>query len=156
MSDAAFAKSDLFAGIEEEALEAVAGLARREELPAGERVFRLGGEARAVYVIESGTVALTLPITVGSAERDITIDEKGAGALIGWSALVAPHRFTLGAHAVSDVVISSLDVEGLSGLFRGRPQIQATVMTNLAGVVAGRLTRWQAIAVRSAHRWIGG
>lgn len=147
--------SELLVGLNDAELELVASTATRVEFPAGSRLFELGGEANELYLVAEGEVALTLPIEVGHLERDLRLDEKGAGALVGWSGLVPPRRYTLGASASTDCVLIRLDAAALDRIFEDEPSLRGRVMSNLAGVMAGRMTQYQAIVVRNVQRWLG-
>jgi CRP-like cAMP-binding protein len=150
----ALRNSELLAGLNDAELELVEATASRLELRAGERLFELGGEARELYIVSAGGVALTLPIEVGRSERDLRLDERGRGAMVGWSGLVTPHRYTLGAAAATDCVLVRLDTEALEAVFAQAPALHGRIMSNLAAVMAGRLTQYQAIVVRNVQRWL--
>ena len=150
----AFYKSELFAGLEPESLATLHQIVRRQELAAGEHLFRLGEEAKTIFIIESGRIALTLPLTIRGTAQDITIEEKEHGAVIAWSVLIPPHKLTLGAHAVTDAVLHGIDRADLVSLFERQPRIKLTTFVNLAQVIASRLYQLEGIMLRDLQRWV--
>src|SRR5512138_1015803 len=91
--------TDLTKGLGEDEARDLLALAGRKPLAAGEPLFRLGGAADALYVVERGRIALSVPMRIRGAEEDVLVEEMGQGETVGWSGLIAPHRFTLDATA---------------------------------------------------------
>jgi signal transduction histidine kinase len=69
----------LFAGLTEEDLDRLCGMAETETLPAGEVLMEEGGLGDALYVILDGT----FEITKRSQERDLWIATRGPGEMLG-------------------------------------------------------------------------
>ena len=95
----ASSQMDLALGLSETDAAALQALGTRLALEPGQSLFRMGTPADAVYVVERGRVALTLPLRIRDGEEEIVVEEKQAGETVGWSGLVPPHRFTLNASA---------------------------------------------------------
>lgn len=148
--------ADLFRGLDPGQLGEVMARGTRRELAAGETLFELGAEAKSIFVIESGRVALTLPLKIGSRTRSLTLMERTGGTAVGWSALVPPYRYTQGGHAITRGEVLQFEAAALRELFECRPRIHAIIATSLAAIVAGRLGQWQAIALRNAESWVLG
>lgn len=144
--------TELFRGLDADDLAHVANLGRVRRIKDGETIFSLGEAAREFYVVASGQVALTLPLPVGGSYRVINVQEMDAGHMLGWSALVAPNKYTFGARAVADAVLLAFQATDLAELFHVYPRIQRTVVTNLTSVIASRLTQVQAILLRDLQR----
>src|SRR5574341_976121 len=101
-------RPDLLAGLADEEAERVLALGSRLPLAAGQVLFNLGDAADSLFVVESGRVALTLPLKLRDGQRDVLIEERSPGQALGWSALVPPHRFTLKAAAAIDSEVLAL------------------------------------------------
>ncbi|MEQ4306266.1 cyclic nucleotide-binding domain-containing protein [Plantactinospora sp. B6F1] len=63
----------------------------------GYRLFAAGRPAMRFWLLRSGRVALDLP---RPGRGDVAIETVGAGEVLGWSWLFAPHRWQFGAVAV--------------------------------------------------------
>ena len=143
---------DLTQGLAEDDTKALLALAGRKTLASGEPLFRLGAEADALYVVGRGRIALSIPMRIRGAEEDVLVEEMGQGETVGWSGLVAPHRFTLDATAVvpSEVLAFSRGV--LLEHFRAHPAVAHTVTRNVATVIGHRLLVFQTMWLREMER----
>jgi CRP-like cAMP-binding protein len=144
--------SDLLHGLAPADVDAVLSLGRRLQLSSGDTLFELGAEADCLFLVVRGLVALRLPMQVYHHERDVLVEERQPGQAIGWSALIAPHRFTLTAAAVVETEVLVFDRDPLLELFASRPEVGYVVMRNLAGVVGERLQVFQAMWLREMQR----
>lgn len=145
---------ELFSGLSDAELELVRGIGRKVTIESGREIFKLGEEATTLFLIEQGKVALTLPLAIRDVVRDVTLEEKEAGAAIGWSALVPPFKLTLNARATSDVVLLGLDRAPLAEVFECNQRIHLVTATNLCQLIAGRLALLEAIVLRGLQRWV--
>lgn len=64
--------------------------------PAGARIFEEGSKADRFWIVITGLVALDVHVP---GRRAATVDAIGQGELLGWSWLVPPHTWQLGAEA---------------------------------------------------------
>jgi CRP-like cAMP-binding protein len=131
---------ELFSGLREDELETIQAIAKSRRFSASKQIFELGEPARSLFVIESGTVALTLPLKIREVTRAVTIEQAETGGVIAWSALVPPHKLTLSAD--------------LAQIFERQPRIHGVVANNLCAVIADRLTTLKALLVRDLQRWV--
>lgn len=139
----------LFNGLSSSRVARVARVAHWREYEPMQPLVELGESAFAAFAIDRGEVALTVPLALGDRARTITAELKGPHSIVAWSALVAPHRCTTGAHARTRTRVAVLQRDLLAPIFADDPEFEARVMMNLARVIASRLARWQAIALRS-------
>lgn len=151
---AALAASELFSGLFAEELEQLQSIQRRAALEPGMTVFRFGEPAVSIFVVEAGRLALTIPLTIRGTSRNVTVQEKGPGSVVGWSAVIPPHLLTLGAHAVEASTVLSFDRGELEALFDRQPRLKLVVISNLAQVIAGRLCLLEGILLRDLQRWL--
>ena len=145
---------ELFQGLSAGEAENVRALGALVQLAPGEVLFRLGGMADRLYVVERGLVELTLPMHVGDQTLDVPVEQREAGQGLGWSALIAPHRFTLTAKALVETVVLGLPREALQAYFDANPNVGLTVTRNVASIVGQRLQVIQTMWLREMQRVI--
>lgn len=145
---------ELFRGVEARSLERLAALASRVEVPAKTVLFRMGDPAEKLYVVARGKVTLALPFQLKSSEQDLTVDEKVPQELVGWSALVAPHRSTMTAQAQVDSELWVFPGEALRAALASEPATGMKVMANVAEALGRRFVQTQALWVRELQRGI--
>jgi CRP/FNR family transcriptional regulator, cyclic AMP receptor protein len=144
--------SELLRGLPAPAADAIVALATRQRVAAGTELFRLGGAADSVFVVERGRILLTLPLTVGGCEKDVLIEERSPGQAVGWSALVPPHLFTLNATAPLDSEVLAIPRLALAAFFADDPAVGAVVMRNVAEIMGQRLQVYQTMWLREMQR----
>ena len=85
-------------------------LSRDVSFPRDTRIFDEGREADRFWILRTGSVALDLNVPGRPAP---IIETLGPGELLGWSWLVAPHAWQLGARAATlvraDAAATALD-----------------------------------------------
>jgi CRP-like cAMP-binding protein len=145
-------ESDLLAGLSPDDASQVLVLGGTRALSPGEVIFELGDEARDLYLVKKGRVELTLPMRVGGTQEDVPVEERMAAQMLGWSALVPPHRFTLKATATVETELLAIPREDLQRFFTSRPELGLVVMTNLAAIVGQRFQLFQTMWLRQVQR----
>ena len=96
MEQAGLERLSFFNGLPGWALAHLAAAAREEELPAGRTVLHQHDRTRTVHFLLAG--ALQIYVRVG--EDDLLVAVLGdPGELVGWSAMVPPHRYRATATA---------------------------------------------------------
>jgi CRP-like cAMP-binding protein len=146
--------SELLDGLAADEAVEVRALGTRLHLAAGDTLFRLGSGAERLFIVERGRVALTVPMRVGRQEEEILIEERLPGQVLGWSALVPPHRFTLSATAQLDSELLALPRAALLEHFSRRPAVGYVVARNVAAVTGQRLQVFQAMWLREMQRMV--
>jgi hypothetical protein len=68
---------DLFDGLNEDELKAIAALGHEENFDEGEVIFQEGAEARRVYLLLEGRVTLRFRLPLKPPSRETTIDTMG-------------------------------------------------------------------------------
>jgi CRP-like cAMP-binding protein len=142
----------LLEGLSPEQSAEVMALGARTRLASGGVLFRLGAAADDVFIVERGRISLTLPMQVGGVQREVLVEERLPGQLVGWSGLVPPHRFTLNASAQLDTELIALPRAALLAHFADRPAVGYVLSRNLAAVVGHRLQVLQAMWLREMQR----
>ena len=105
--------SALFRGLPAAACQPFVPIARPRRLNKGDYLFRLGEPANTLFIIHSGMVHLTMPLTMRASEREVVVQEAGIGETLAWSALVEPCRFTMSARGGSDVELLAFAGSGI-------------------------------------------
>jgi CRP/FNR family cyclic AMP-dependent transcriptional regulator len=130
---------DLFEGLNEDGLKAIAALGHEENFDEGEVIFQEGAEARRVYLLLEGRVTLRFRLPLKPPSRETTIDTISKGEAFGWSALVRPHRLTATAICSEPSRCLTFEREDLQRLFQESNAIGYVVMEHLTAVIASRL-----------------
>jgi CRP-like cAMP-binding protein len=130
---------ELLEGLNEDELKAVAAFGHEESFNEGEVIFQEATEARRVYLLLEGRVALRFRLPLKPPSRETTIDTMGKGEAFGWSALVRPHLLTATAICSEPSKCLAFEREDLRQLFQENNHIGFTVMEHLAAVIATRL-----------------
>ncbi len=81
----------IFGSLTEEQRQRVGSLERTETYEADAIICKQGAEARKLYLVEEGQVAVECELQDG---KRIPISSVSAGGAFGWSALVRPYLFT--------------------------------------------------------------
>jgi CRP-like cAMP-binding protein len=146
--------SELLEGLTAEEAAAVRALAESVRLASGDHLFRLGSEAERLFVVQRGSIALSLPMRVGRHEEEVLVEERGPGQAVGWSALVPPHRFTLTATAQVDTEVLALPRAALLAHFAAHPGVGYAVTRNVAAITGQRLQVFQTMWLREMQRMV--
>jgi CRP/FNR family transcriptional regulator, cyclic AMP receptor protein len=132
----------LFAALSPQQCETVAAHAQTITLPAGRRLFEQGEAADRCWLIRSGRV--TLDVEVLGAGRQV-VQTLGAGDVLGWSWLVPPYRWQLGAETTEPVVAELLDGTALRAVADRDPSCGYPLAL---GLIAALLPRLQSTRAR--------
>ena len=146
------AASSLFHGLSMEECQAFVPLARPQLVAKGEYLFRLGQLAPTLFIVRSGLVELTMPLSMRGGDQDVAVEEARAGDTVAWSALIDPYRFTMSGRAGSDVELLGFSPSDLQAALAAQPDIGLRILTNLAQVIARRLQVTQTLWTRELQR----
>jgi CRP-like cAMP-binding protein len=124
-----------FVGLDERALDLVAGCATNTHFRPGTYLFHEGQPADTFYVIRRGLVALESRGPTGS----VVIDTADEGDVVGWSWLVAPYRWTFDARAAEEASVISFDGACLRGKCEDDPALGYALLQRVVQVMAERL-----------------
>lgn len=143
----------LLAGLEPSFLEQLALIAQEMTIASGEWLFHEGENADALYLISQGKIELRFRL---DRNRSIYVDLKtlGAGDALGWSALVPPYTYSMGATAAEDVELFRIDSESLRVLVEDHPEQGYALMQGIAQTMATRLTTLSEQAPRLSLRLV--
>lgn len=106
------------------------------------RLFAVGGSARHFWLIRSGLVALDIH---APGRGDVVVESIGAGAVLGWSWLFSPYRWSFGAVVVEAIQAIEFEAAPVRRLMAVDPGLSAELTGRFMRVVVERL---QATRVR--------
>jgi CRP/FNR family cyclic AMP-dependent transcriptional regulator len=130
----------LFAGQNAYMLDEIAMISDEISVSAGDWLFHENEDAKKFYLILEGEIALTLYIYYkGSAKHLKTTSALTKGQFFGWSALVPPHHYKLGALAETNSKLLVIDGKALRQLFDDNPEFGYPFMKNIAEEISDRL-----------------
>ncbi|MFJ5102722.1 Crp/Fnr family transcriptional regulator [Streptomyces sp. NPDC088554] len=119
-----------------EGRERLRRLATVVSFPDGTRIFEEGRWADRFWIVRSGQVALDLHVP---GRHAAVVDTLGSGDLLGWSWLLPPYVWRLGAEAVRPVEAQEFDARVVRALCEADPVFGRAVYRGVAEVVAQRL-----------------
>jgi CRP-like cAMP-binding protein len=147
-----FRSSPLFADCTEQELAKLDRMASEREFGAEEFVFAQGSVAQELIVVAAGEIQLELPVSILGESKSIAFEAKTRGEVVGWSALVPPHRYTLTARASREARVVVLPAAELTALFHAEPELGFRMMKNFAAIVAERLQHMQSMWLQEIQR----
>lgn len=111
-------------------------LAREVGIPAGVVIFEEDDAADRFWILCEGRVALDFQVPGrGSA----VVETIGPGDLLGWSWLVEPFRWQLGARARTDVTAYEFDTSAVFGLIERDLAFGLALTMKVAATIGQRL-----------------
>lgn len=149
---AALSASWFGGGLGPEAVARLAGIAEVRTVEPGTELTREGQLTEALGIVLSGRVALR---TLVPERGMVTILTVEPGDVVGWSALVPPHRASSQAVAIEPVTLLELPGERLRALLRADHALAASVYPRVLQVVSRRLaaTRLQLLDLFDREEW---
>ena len=154
MDNAVLKKAEIFGGMDDLQVNRLTGIAQLRRLRPEECLFLLGDRAEQIYVVLSGKVELTFPLSFGGAMREVCVESKLAGSALGWSALVKPYRFTLSARVGDWCDVAAFSRQDLLQVFEANPRTGYLFTKNVSELIGRRLLHVQALWAREVQRAI--
>ncbi|MBX3427814.1 MAG: cyclic nucleotide-binding domain-containing protein [Pirellulales bacterium] len=147
---AALIKADFLHGLSEAQLDRLAAIARVAKFPAQTTIFEEYDDAKDVYLIVHGKVALANCTPATGHRMMMTVDD---GELMGWSPLVESDRFSATAHTLQPTTVLAFDGHALLELCAQDSQFGFEIMRRTAKVLEERLmaTRLQMLDLCGAQ-----
>ncbi|MCX4553488.1 cyclic nucleotide-binding domain-containing protein [Streptomyces sp. NBC_01267] len=130
------ATRDMFDGLPSDRRERLREVVSDVSFPGGTRIFEEGRRADRFWVVRSGQVALDLHVP---GRQAAVVDTVGPGELLGWSWLLPPYVWHLGAQAVRTVDAEQYDATVVRALCEADPVFGRAMYRVVAEVVAARL-----------------
>jgi CRP-like cAMP-binding protein len=141
-------RNPFFSSLDQSFLDEIVSIATLIEIKEGDWLFKQEEEAQYIYVIIDGKISLTIMF------RDHIIDKLNAYMkyeIIGWSALVKPYIYTMGAIAETDAKALQINGQLLMELMEESKDQGYILLGNLTEVIAERLinSNIQLMSIRS-------
>ena len=134
--------SELLRNFETKHLEKMAPLCRGISFREGTTVFKEGDEAKELYILTEGRVALEMEIHPvpdrPSIPTAVEVVTRGDG--FGWSAVVEPYVYTLSARCLTNCQVLALKGEMLREVMADDAELGYEFMTRIAKLISLRLT----------------
>jgi len=141
--------SEIFEDLTEAELDRIAKQCREEVYEAGTTIFKEGDEARELYIVEEGRVALEVTLHIGSGVgRQGIIDVITKGGIFGSSAFCEINVYTNSARCVEKTRVLVMTGGELCSLFEDDIRAGYKVMQKLVNIVR---SRFEHIADTLAH-----
>ena len=134
--DELLAGHDLFVGMDSATLALLAGCASNVVFDTGEQLFVEGDPADRFWILRHGQVSLE--VTAPGAGQ-LIIETLGPGAVVGWSWLVAPYRWSFDAVAQEATRAVAFDVGCLRAKMDSDPRVGYQLMGRFLPIVVDRL-----------------
>ncbi len=138
-----------FKDFSDEQLTKLTALATEESHPAGVQLYQKGDAARGLYIITQGKVVLFMDNYMGPHKppMQVTVDMITIGDPMGWSSIVEPYLYTLGALCIDNVKLIAFDAFALRKLIEEDYALGFKMMQAVAKVISTRLIHTQIILV---------
>ncbi|MFE1176130.1 Crp/Fnr family transcriptional regulator [Streptomyces sp. NPDC058773] len=104
--------------------------------PSGTRIFEEGKPADRFWIVRTGSVNLDIQ---ASGRRPTVVDSLGHGDLLGWSWLLPPYAWRMGAEAFTPVRAYEFDATAVRALCEADAALGLAVTRCVLDVVARRL-----------------
>ena len=129
----ALSQAELFQGLSEETLDAIAALCRACDYEEGESVYRFGDDALDVYVLVNGRVRFSLGVGNRPGEGHSVFTSR---MVIGWAALVTdqPRRIATAA-CLEPTRLLAISGNALLEVLEANPADGFIVMKRLAAMI---------------------
>ena len=129
-------KHPFLEGIRPDLMAVLVGCAKNRRFEAGEYLTREDEEADRFFLVRTGRVALRVR---GAREGALTILTVGPGEMVGWSWLVAPHRYRFDAQALEATPAFEFDGRCVRTKCEENPELGYQLLSRISAAMARRL-----------------
>ena len=138
-----------FKGFSDGELKKFAEIATEQTYKAGVQLYKKGEPAKNLALLEEGKVLMTLETYVGPQRppMQVTVDIVTKGEAMGWSSVVEPYIYTLGARCIDDSRLIMFDAAKLRQILDADKALGFKFIHAVAKVIATRLTHTEIILV---------
>jgi CRP-like cAMP-binding protein len=120
-------------------LARIAKLAEEHIIEAGGILFSQGDPAKYLFLVMEGTIVLTMNVGQKGAQTLEELEPLGKDRVVGWSSMVKPHVYKMGAYARQRSHVIAFDGNRLHQLFDENPSFGYYFMQRLNEVIGSRL-----------------
>jgi CRP-like cAMP-binding protein len=144
----------LFSGLDDEMIKKLAMAGEKVSIKKGDWLFREGEVAKHLYIILKGKVEIK--VSLGKEDMyQVGVTRLVDGDLFGWSSLVEPYKYQLGAVATTTCELAKFDGIRLCELFTHNPAVGYIMMSRITQVIGARLVhlRIRFVSLIEGGRW---
>lgn len=121
-------------------LDEIALISDEVHVKNGECLFQEDTEADRFYIVKEGSIFLTTCIyRGGKVEHLDAMEPIGKGEVLGWSAVVQPYKYRMGALARADSTVIAIEAEPLRHLLEENPENGYLFMKKISELISDRL-----------------
>jgi CRP-like cAMP-binding protein len=128
----------LFAGLAPDVTAFLTAQARVRRLEDNEVVFRYGERADSFYLVTKGRVSVEVAAIEGPA---LQLQELGPGAVLGWSWLIPPNRWSFQARATTAAEVIEFDGRAVLAQCEADPKFGYALLKRFSTLMSERLER---------------
>lgn len=132
----ALAAHPFLRGMHRDHLETLGTAASDTAFGPGQRIFEAGGYAGRFWLVQSGHIALDVPVP---GEGAVVVETIGMGDLLGWSWLFPPFSWAFGAVSITPVQAFEFDAAAVRASCAADPAFGGELTRRVASVMARRL-----------------
>jgi CRP/FNR family cyclic AMP-dependent transcriptional regulator len=138
-----------FKGFHDEEIKKLADMAIEDSYKAGIQIYKRGEPATKFYILEEGKILMVMDTYMGPHRppMQVTVDIVTKGEAMGWSTVVEPYLYTLGARCIDESKLITFDAVGLKQILNEDKSLGFKFMHAIAKVIATRLTHTEIILV---------
>ena len=138
MSPQVLNQLDIFSTLDDQAAARVRLLMKRHRVPGGWALFREGDEGNQMYIVLSGTVAISINTAGG---EEIEVARVGEGSFFGEMAILEKDVRSATCRTVDDCILLSLDSGAFRLLMDREPEAAIRIMQRMLNTATGRLQK---------------
>jgi CRP-like cAMP-binding protein len=120
-------------------LAQIVKLAEERVVEAGGRLFSQGELAKYLYLVVEGSIVLTMNVGQKGSQTLEELEPLGKDRVFGWSSMVRPHIYKMGAYAKQQSRVIAFEGVKLHKLFDENPSFGYYFMQRLNEVIGSRL-----------------
>ena len=120
-------------------LARIANLAEERVIEAGGTLFSQGDPAKHLYLVVDGSIVLTMNVGQKGAQTLEELEPLGKDRVVGWSSMVKPHVYKMGAYAKQKSRVIAFEGAKLHRLFDENPSFGYYFLQKLTEVIGSRL-----------------
>jgi CRP-like cAMP-binding protein len=129
----------LFSNQNEEMLKEIAYLAEEKTYPDGHPIFFEGEMANRLFLIQEGSVMITMNMGKKGEQEVTELSPLGKGEIAGWSSIIEPHIYKLGGITDKETQLIVFEGTALRELFDENPIAGYFFLKKLSEVIGNRL-----------------
>lgn len=129
-------ENPFFSGLADEFIDFLAEHAAVRRLETGEILFAQGQAASRFFMLSSGRVSVEVPAIEGPT---LELQSLGPGAVIGWSWLIPPYRWTFQARAMEPLEVIECHGEAVLAHCEENPRFGYELLKRFSGLMSERL-----------------